>query len=562
VNARSPVPFLLFLLAVSPPAPLPAQPLAPPLHYDLRARADSLYETGALVEALPLYRRVVEHDPRDGVARFRWAHGVFVAGDIDRAIEIAEEAIAGGWADEDEVAFEIARALARADRRTDAVRWAQRAVEAGFEERPRLEEDEAFAALRDDPAFRRIAGFPPAVETDRAERWRYDLDFLVEEARRLHASPERIAWSESWIRRVENLKNRVDRLSNGEIAIEIQRLLAALGDGHSVLYPVSTEAVEFASIPVIFYSFSDGWYVVGAPEDHAEIVGARLVAIGGKPVEGALDDLRPWVSRDNEMGLRWIGPILLRFPLFLRAMGYGERLDAAVLTIEDRSGARRDVEIPVAPGPLQPKLGPPHGEVTDATPAWLRRVSENFWHEPRPDLDAVYAQFNQVRDTEGRSVADFAGDVQRSLAASGMRHLILDLRHNNGGNNFLIWSIVRLVMWHEATDPTNRVWVITGRNTFSAAQNLVNFLDRETGAVFVGEPSSSKPNFVGEDTWVELPYSGLRGSISSRYWQDSYPGDDRPWVPVEMPVELSSDDYFGDRDPVMEALREVFAGPR
>lgn len=85
----------------------------------------------------------------------------------------------------------------------------------------------------------------------------------------------------------------------------------------------------------------------------------------------------------------------------------------------------------------------------------------------------------------------------------------------------------------------------------------MNALDRWTDAAFVGEPSSSKPNFVGESTWVELPYSRLRLSISSRYWQDSNPGDDRIWVPVEVPAPLTAADYFGDWDPAMEALTEI-----
>lgn len=548
----------LAVLTTAGPLVSSAQETSPAAeHYRLRARADSLYAAGARVDAAVLYERVVAGDPRDGQAKFRVARGLFEAGEIERAIELAEESIAQGWSGEAEVAFEIARAMGREGRRDEAIEWAERAVAAGLEERPRLKRDEAFAGMRDDPVFRRIAGFPPAGEADRAARWRHDLDFLLGEARRLHASPERIAWSEAWTRRVEELKTRVDARTDEEIALEIQRLLVALGDGHTVLYPVSTGTVRFASIPVILYLFSDGWYVVDTPDERAGLVGGRVVAIGGKPVDGILDDLRPWVSHDNDMGLEWIGPTVLRFPLYLRAMGYGERLDAVVLTIEDPSGRRRDVEVPVGPGPLQPKLGPPAGEVTDATPAWLRRVSENYWHEPRPELDAVYAQLNQVRDDEGRPIEGFASDVRETLQSSAARHLILDLRHNNGGNNFLIWPIVRLVMWHEATDPAKRAWVITGRNTFSAAQNLVNFLDRETGATFVGEPSSSRPNFVGEDTWVELPYSGLRGSISSRYWQDSFPGDERPWVPVEMPVELSSEAYFGDRDPVMEALARL-----
>ena len=99
--------------------------------------------------------------------------------------------------------------------------------------------------------------------------------------------------------------------------------------------------------------------------------------------------------------------------------------------------------------------------------------------------------------------------------------------------------------------------VIIGRNTFSAAQNLINAIEMWTHAVFVGEPSSSRPNSVGEETSVRLPWSGLQLSISSRFFQDSAPTDHRPWIPVEIPVELSSADYFANRDPALEAILAV-----
>jgi hypothetical protein len=96
--------------------------------------------------------------------------------------------------------------------------------------------------------------------------------------------------------------------------------------------------------------------------------------------------------------------------------------------------------------------------------------------------------------------------------------------------------------------------VLTGPGVFSACQNLVNHLERATNAVFVGSPGASRPNFTGEDNWVELPWSGLRLSISSRWWQDSFPTDYRPYVPVSMPVALTSADWKAGRDPVLEEL--------
>ena len=51
-----------------------------------------------------------------------------------------------------------------------------------------------------------------------------------------------------------------------------------------------------------------------------------------------------------------------------------------------------------------------------------------------------------------------------------------------------------------------------------------------------------------------LPYSRLRGSISNRYWQDSDPWDDRPWIQPDLAVDLTIDDYRSGVDPVLERV--------
>ena len=126
------------------------------------------------------------------------------------------------------------------------------------------------------------------------------------------------------------------------------------------------------------------------------------------------------------------------------------------------------------------------------------------------------------------------------------------MRHNNGGNGDLTPPLIRALKEFERADK-GRIVIITGRNTFSAAQIFISRVESGMTAVFAGEPSSSKPNFVGEENEVILPYSGARGSISNRY-HENIPGDTREWIVPKLAIELSSTDYFGNRDRVLEAV--------
>lgn len=78
-------------------------------------------------------------------------------------------------------------------------------------------------------------------------------------------------------------------------------------------------------------------------------------------------------------------------------------------------------------------------------------------------------------------------------------------------------------------------------------------MNRDTKAIFAGEPSSSKPNFVGEENEIIFPWSGASGSISNRY-HETIPGDQRVWIEPQIKVELSSRDYFSNRDVVLEKV--------
>ena len=137
--------------------------------------------------------------------------------------------------------------------------------------------------------------------------------------------------------------------------------------------------------------------------------------------------------------------------------------------------------------------------------------------------------------------------------------LVVDVRHNNGGNADLLSPLVTTLKSFEVKHPAAKLVVVTGRNTFSAAQIFISQVNRTTKAAFAGEMSSSKPNFVGEENEVVLPWSKAIGSISNRY-HESIPGDRREGIAPELKVEVSSADYFGNRDPVLDAVRRTY-GP-
>jgi hypothetical protein len=166
----------------------------------------------------------------------------------------------------------------------------------------------------------------------------------------------------------------------------------------------------------------------------------------------------------------------------------------------------------------------------------------------------VYVGFNSVRDQDDESLTEFSGRLFEFINSNPVNVLVIDVRNNPGGNNTLARSFMLDIINSDKINQNGHLFVITGRETFSACQNFCNWLDRDARVVFVGEPTGSKPNFVGEGNEILLPYSGLRANASSRLWQDSFSEDQRHWIAPYLGAEMTADDYRSNRDPAMDAI--------
>lgn len=320
-----------------------------------------------------------------------------------------------------------------------------------------------------------------------------------------------------------------------------------------MLYPAPGVREDFAMLPIDVYLFQDGLFVVNGTGQAAALIGSRVVRIGSKPIDELMAAMAPYVSQDNAMAIKSFATMYLIMPTFLEAWGATDRDGGVTLTVE-RDATTRQVSLTAGPARRTPRRLFAPANATEAAPLYLENSGQTFWLRPLPGRNALYVQVNSVADAPDESLAAFARRVHDVLGESRARHLIVDVRHNNGGNNTLLEPLLQAIVDFGAA-PGHRVYVITGRATFSAAQNFINRLERRLPAMIVaGEPSMSSPNFTGEDHPVHLPFSGLTVSISNRYWQDSTPDDRRPWITPALRAELTSSDWLQNRDPVLDAV--------
>jgi tetratricopeptide (TPR) repeat protein len=523
-------------------------------YFEQLTRDRQLFDDGKFADAAALYASLTKTYPDDIEVWMRLGNARSKAKQFREAAGALSNAFERGGEYPGNLAYRIARLYGQAGDKSNSLAWLERSLAIPLENRPGIADDEAFAAWRSDERFRELAGLAPKRTASREEAWNYDLDFLVAEIRRMHYAYRSNPLPRAFDDNLHSLRQRIPGLSDSAMEPEVQRLLASLGDGHTGL-----QSGVPAEIPIAFYDFSDGIFVIDAAAD-CECIGDRVLALGATPIAAAVQKITPFLSVDNAMGVRLSAPRYLRFPQYLRAAGIAPS-DREVLVSLERPGGVKHQYLAKPSNDLRMgrRLFPSRLTATAGpVPRYMQRVNENYWFEVLPGGHTLYFQFNQVFDESGDPIDQFAKRLHAALAPSTIRNLIIDMRHNSGGNLNLFTPLLRSVIAFETSREPAGLYVITSRQTFSAAQVFVNELDRYTSAVFAGEPSGSRPNFIGESAPARLPYSGLETIISTRYHQTD-DQDQRMWIAPKIPVALSSADYFANRDPVLDAVLQVIA---
>ena len=393
-----------------------------------------------------------------------------------------------------------------------------------------------------------------SVDTARVAGWRSDIAYYLDQVKSRHYVYRNRPLPPGLIEAAARVSRNVPIYSDQRMLAEFEYLASFAGDGHTYMLPFGARRVPATMLPFRMYQFTDGLYVIDAFSGYEKWIGARVIRIGDTAAETVIERMRPALSVDNRFGYLWVAPPLLSFRGMLEKFADIDTGDVA-LTLRPPGGQNVRVKIPTVAAPQLrgiPKL--PASKLPGAPPApiYLSNVPENFWFRDLAN-GVLYFQFNQVMAGPQETLASFAKRLGDHAQETRPSAIIVDVRHNNGGNLTLLPPLMAAFHQYETSNPKGQIYVLMGRNTFSAAQFFLGIMDAQTKAIFAGEPSSSRPNFVGEESQVVLPWSGAMGSISDRY-HETIPGDTREWIKPEITYLPTSTDYFANRDPLLDKV--------
>ena len=533
-----------------------AKNMTPAAYYELSQEAERIYQQQNYAKAAQAYEKLTAAYPFDGEKWYLLGRARYQTGQFKEAAQafVKAEEIGVPPHARFNVAY-AARAFAQAGDANRALDWLERSVFVNrYEASLGLFQERVFDNLRQNLRFQKLVAPIVAKDVSRADGWRTDIDYLISQIKLRNAVYSKQPLPDKLVRAADKLKREIPKLSDEQMMVEMQHLLTLLGQTHNSLFTPGN-LVKLTQLPLYFYVFPEGLYIVDAVAPYEDLIGVKVLRFDDTTAERAIEASKYLVGRENDMAILWTVPENLKVVQYLHALKITKNPDRVILTVVDKDGKTRTV----SPEPVsllaRRKLQAPRLPNLSAPPLYLTRPDDQHWFEYLPKEKTLYLQFNQVSNKQnGESLAQLGLRLREFLAKTDVRNLVVDVRRNNGGNTYFYTELLRTLIDFDSNG-NNRLFIITGRWTFSAAINFIADVDRLTNAVFVGEPSSSPPLTVGGDEGqITLPYSGVGGALSSSSWALTGPRETRLWIPPDIPVQTNAKDYFANRDPVMETI--------
>ena len=377
----------------------------------------------------------------------------------------------------------------------------------------------------------------PAPEPSR-DVWADDLHTIDLTVRLSHPSPFAIHSEAEWESRLAEVSAQIRTASPNEQITLVASLLGLL-DTHSAFVTVPGGWHYYGLLP---YRFADGWFIVRARAEH--LVGDRLVSIGGTPIDDVERILEPLIPHDNGNGLLEGLVWVIESVEFLNGAGIVADPAHPAFELEKPDGTRLTVDPPVLDEATFPGELFPTGWLQGAAPEAVARRGERIWTR----LDEANRVFLiSVNDYGDMAAAGAA--MTAALDAGQADRVVLDMRYLQGGNGDI--AIVETLRDDPRVNRPGGLIALIGRENVSAGTQVVAFLEAETEALLVGESTPARAdNFRCQCMDVTLEHSGFVISVPT-YWGRT--GDDRPEIAPDIPLALSSTDFFAGRDPVLDA---------
>ena len=303
-----------------------------------------------------------------------------------------------------------------------------------------------------------------------------------------HPTPYTTISKKAFKKKIERLKKTWHRMNKDEQYFSL-RYLCSLGDAHTTILRNKLEA---KTLPFFILPYGKHSVIVQVDAKYKELVGKELLQVNGYKIDTIFKKLLLFISHDK---LGW-GRLQAHYECrFVSALQYLKIVnnDATEVTVkykDIKNGKIETISVKFSPtaqieSPIFANLAPTLFQV-----GYYRAFALQ---------DVLFIQYNVCADAPDLPMKDFA--LQIGNVTSNFKKIIIDLRHNAGGNSKVISSLIEVLK----NLNEHKLFAIVGGGTFSSGVMATTAL-KEIGATIIGE---------------EVGWNGKFGEVKSFPLKDS-----------------------------------------
>lgn len=356
------------------------------------------------------------------------------------------------------------------------------------------------------------------------ELWKQDLEQLQRDILKWHPSPFRKRSAGQIDSVFQDAVRRIPTLNNHQVVVEIMKLTALFGDGHTSFYPGEQQFAKFRYLPVRFWVFADGIYPIAASSEYKSCLDKRLVRVG---IVGSSSTVPLTFEDDRKTESEILFPAVT-----------AEEYDDKTQWISPRADL----------GPV-PSVSLRRLFSNDINKMHLK---EDYWYQPFDSLKVLYFEYNRsVYLEDAAPLYRMFGAILSFLDTQKDYRLIIDLRNNGGGEPGTADSLIQAIRIRPHLLERGKMTALVSRRTYSAAMTTAVRLRKNANAIVIGEHPRGKPNCPSEGRDLVLKNSKALTTVSTEMVSRDPDLGESDYLPLDREILLKYADYKKGIDVVL-----------
>jgi hypothetical protein len=380
-------------------------------------------------------------------------------------------------------------------------------------------------------------------------QWQEDIRYYDKHIRKGHLNLFHTLPEKDFDGEISQLLASVKNLSSVQITAELIRITQRIGDGHT-----SISRINFSARYPIKMKIYGGKYIITATNsEYKALQGGQVTHFDDVAIDDIAQQVTPYTSNvENEWSWRHMVVRSITRSELLHSLGITYKGLQTKLTYINANGVTSQQYVNAVSDDEYQKVT--WLQAAKKKPTYLiqpkNSLLDGIWYTLLPDDKTVYIRFDSYPSMS--KMESFSEELAHYIEDQKLSRMVFDLRGNGGGDFYVGIGLSQALLNLSSIDWLNGVFVIIGRNTFSAAMSNAAQYKQMLNARLIGEPTGANPLGFQELGMFTLPHSKRNVYYSKRIFR--FQDENSEGIQPDIFIDPSWEHESVGRDPVIEWL--------